>query len=98
MHRRPFAGKGAVDEGGVGQLLRHQLAERKQCLVEALQEQGEPEQHVGEAGQHLSQLGDRLADDQELEAEDDAGNRQHIEYRLRDRRCKMADAHCSSIP
>ena len=96
MHSgQPPAG-GVEQEGGIGELARHQLAQRKQGLFEPLQEQGQPEQDVQEAQQHPAQVRNRPAQDEDLEPEQRQRDRRHVTQGLQ-QDVEQA-AHPTSIP
>ncbi len=90
----------AEEEDRVGQLFRHELAEREQRLIQPLEKQRETDEHIDEADEHAFELRDRFADDQQLEAEDDGGDGQYVERRGRDAVTEVEQPvdHQNSIP
>jgi hypothetical protein len=60
------------------QLECHQLAEWEQSRLQAFQKKTEAQYHQQETGKNFFQVGDGFAQDEQLEAEDNQGNRQHV--------------------
>ena len=60
---------------------RHQVTQREQRLFQADQEQCQSDQYVPETDEYPFQVGDILSQHEQLETDDDAGNRQHVGQR-----------------
>ena len=90
---------GGLDEGGVGQLPRHQPAQGEQAPFQAQQEQRQSQQHPGEAPQDGRQVGRYLAEYEKLEAENNGGDGQHVRDRAQgDFQDSRQDSHQITMP
>ena len=63
---------------GVGQLECHQFAKREQGRLQTFQEKSKSQYDQQETDDNFFQIGDRRAQDENLEAEDNQRDRQHV--------------------
>jgi hypothetical protein len=78
-------------EGRVGELFRHEAADRKQCAFQTFDEQSQADEHVDKAHDDPPCVGNRSSDDQKLEPEYHKGNGQHVPQRREQCACKLGE-------
>lgn len=89
----------AAQEFGMGELLRHHAPERKQALLEAFQEQAQPDDDEQESHDDLAAVRHPFADDKPLKREQKDDNRQHDQRAVGDEnQCVDSQIHQTTMP